>query len=525
MKLEDARRVLGLRHLEDADAAGRIVGQDERRAASLASSVVPALEAGKNTALRDEALERRAHRLTRDPRIEAGLQAVIGASARPIRGYWVVTGIIVMAGVLGLATHVVGSDKIINLLSIPLLGLVAWNLFVYALVAWAILRGKGAAEVHRHGPTQWLDRILLRTAGVHWNETAPPPLPTAQAVDDTAAEPPSPGVQRVETEARRRFWEKWLPVVRHESTAWSELGFHSGSIALAAGMVFGMYVRGLAFEYTAAWQSTFLEPPAVSTVLRTALGPAAALLREDIPDAAGMQRLNIHDQEQLDPHDRESAAKWIHLYALTVLIFIGLPRSVMAFAAWRTLQTMRVKAPVEKDLDDTLQRLARQALGQELGIALVPFNVDLSPARSEAARQLLHRVWPAAGRVDFHAPVAYGDEDDWLDGVDFSAEPARGRTSLPPRLALVMSLSATPENEVHGELLRALQERVPVSTEETGLVLLLDTEPFRAQFDTLPEFERRLRERRAAWDRLVDGTMSAAFSEESGFLVWRRVGK
>jgi len=293
--------------------------------------------------------------------------------------------------------------------------------------------------------------------------------------------------------------------------------------------VAGMYVRGLAFESKVAWQSTFLGAPAVAQILQKALGTAAAVMRHQIPDEQGIRRLNIHEQDSVSPAQREGAAKWIHLYAVTAALSIGLPRLLLALLAVRRLRHLHEHAPVEAELRLYFEKLVQQATGRELEIGVVPFNCELTESRREALSAILLRVWPMAARVDVRAPVAYGQEDALLSSLaSGKADGARAGKSakpLPPRLGVVVAMTATPEEEVHGYFLRELQTHVPTGAEDTGFLVLVDVEPFQTQFGQAPHFDRRLRERRAAWDRLVEGVMHAALSEENGFLVWRRIGK
>ena len=50
---------------------------------------------------------------------------------------------------------------------------------------------------------------------------------------------------------------------------------HLAAAALALGVIAGLYVRGLAFEYRATWESTFLDPAQVRALLAAALAPGA----------------------------------------------------------------------------------------------------------------------------------------------------------------------------------------------------------------------------------------------------------
>lgn len=514
MRTESAIKVLALHEVEEADVHGVVVSLDDRREASLAGRV----EAAEGRAARDEALGRRADHLLRGTRAAACVQEVVAGAERPLHGWWLVAGVTVVAGLLGFLTHQLGAGKVVNLLSIPLLGLVLWNAVVY--LVWLVVElvpGRAGASTDGRVPGGlggWLNRLLLRGAGVRVDQGS---LPAGSLPQGAAA---------VVAVARRAFWEKWLRVMRAQAGLWVELAFHAGAVALAAGLVAGMYARGLSAEYKAAWESTFLRAPAVSSVLRTALGPAALVLGRDIPAGEAMQRLNIHDQEKLPPAERESAAGWIHLYALTALLFIGLPRLGLIALMLRRERRIRSHAPVEPALAAVHASLVRQAGGQGIAVSILPFAADPEPSRLSDLRGVVRRIWPDTGAIDIRPTLAYGEEEDGVDALAWPVPTKSGPPRPSPRLVLLMSLSATPEREVHGELVRALDARAAgAARDDLGVMAVaLDARAFRRQFDGLPEADRRLRERRAAWDRTIEGAMHAAFSEDSDFFIWRRVG-
>ena len=76
--------------------------------------------------------------------------------------------------------------------------------------------------------------------------------------------------------------------------------------------------------------------------------------------------------------------------------------------------------------------------------------------------------------------------------------------SMPGYTVLFMSLSVTPEGEAHGFLIGELQKRMRETGDESRLLVLLDESRFRERFSELPEFARRLEERRSAWDELAN---------------------
>ncbi len=522
MHSDSAINVLGLHELEEADGTGVVLAERDRREAGQAAGVLEAEAAGSHAA-REDALQRRSQRLLKDTRVTACVAEITKGADRSLKGKWLVAGLVALALVIGFLTNEMSAGKVINLLSLPMLGLLAWNFLIYIVVAVAELRRHH--EPPAHGPARWVNRWLLRGIGVRVESDRPAPPGRGTGREGAAA---------VTTLARRHFWEKWVRVLRAEAMEWTELAFHSGAIAFALGLTSGMYARGLSAEYKAAWESTFLSAPQVAHIVNTALGPASAVLRVPLPGPEAMQSLNIHEQEKIEPSQRESGAKWIHLYAVTALLFIGLPRFGLALVAWKRLRRIRTRAPVESELKAIFRSLMRQLGGGGASALLVPFCYEPSPARQTAAQSLARRLWAEVGALDVRPPIAYGEEDEALAALDWPAPVSAkvaGETTKPrgphalPRLGVMLSLSTTPEDEVHGHFIRELASRLPRAGEgeDSLLAILLDTEPFRTQFDSLPERERRLRERRAAWERVIDSSLRAAFSEDDGFYIWRGV--
>jgi hypothetical protein len=493
MTLRAVRELLALKALEEADAAGHLVGWDVRASASRAAGLAEL----KSTPTRVDAplmarLESRAARLRLERGVDEAVSAVSQSASRPMRGAWFAAGVPTVALVMGFLSNQIGSEKHLNLLSLPMLGLFAWNLFVYAWVIAMAATSRAKKDVSGGWLTRWL-------AG-------------SEATQAAAARQEGRNAD-VAAQAKWRFWERWSLVVKAEAGSWVEIIFHGSALALTVGMISGMYARGVASEYTAAWESTFLKAPAVSHVLHAAIGPAATLMGRPLP--IDFEPLNIHAQASLPPKERETAKEWIHCYALTALLLIVLPRlALVGWAAW-ALRRGAAADGVKRDLVHWHDALQREARGAGLVITALSFAHELSPRRRDEARGLLHRIWPSAGHVEFAPVIPYGDEDDALEA---------GKETWSRRMAIIMSLSATPEDEVHGAFVRALADRSVIDRDESALVVLVDSLGFQEQFHAMPEAERRLKERRAAWERTLDDVMTAAQSEENGYYVWRRIG-
>ena len=109
------------------------------------------------------------------------------------------------------------------------------------------------------------------------------------------------------------FVRQWLQASASLNTARALSVLHHAAAAFAFGALAGLYTRGLAFEYLAGWESTFLSVETVGGLLQAVLGPASfltgiAAARRGAPGrdpAAGRQR---GERRQLDPPLRSHGA-------------------------------------------------------------------------------------------------------------------------------------------------------------------------------------------------------------------------
>jgi hypothetical protein len=250
-----------------------------------------------------------------------------------------------------------------------------------------------------------------------------------------------------------------------------------------------MYVRGLAFEYRAGWESTFLDAPAVRGLLRLVLGPAAALLHlawpAAVPPPAELFSLDNVRRLQGPAADGE-AAVWIHLWAGTIAAVVVAPRLVLAWRAGR--RERRLASHLSPPLGDPYYlRLLAADRGGGTTIDVVAYGYRPSPRVAADVDALLLDLFGSRARIRRVDPVGYGEMVD-------RARESTGSAAL----AVLFNIAQTPEPEVHGELLDAL--RRDADGAGMSLLLVLDEEPYRAR---LGGDSARLAERRRAWERLA----------------------
>ena len=227
------------------------------------------------------------------------------------------------------------------------------------------------------------------------------------------------------------------------------LVLHVAAAALASGLVAGLYLRGLVLDYRAGWQSTFLDAPAVQALLNTLLWPASVLTGIAVPDVAPL-RVGPGAPAQA------TAAQWIHLYAGTLLLWVVVPRLLLAWwSAWRA-----------------------DALSRRFPLALdTPYFEALHPLMRPGLSRVVRLMWvapPALGPVsllghtletDLAAPLTLlrsdeGDELQLVPSTEATITPARGSrwwmrwraplALMPPQAdaVLLVSMPGAPQPDV-----------------------------------------------------------------------------
>lgn len=461
----DARRVLLLRAVEEGGAMPAWREADGEWATEQARREVGD-SAATETFLAARARRACSRLLEREP----GLAVWLPSHPAPSRtAAW--KGVALLAAfVLGVMADSLGTGQRVNILAPPLIGLLLWNLGVYlALLAHVALpTGSGRPGPLRRGIEKGLARVFLRLDGA---------AASAEGAGGSA------GKRSSLWPAALRFGSAWAELSRPLQSARLAGWLHAAAAALAAGAITSLYLRGLAFEYLAGWSSTFLGPAAVHQLLGIVLGPAAALTGLSLPGVDELAALKF------SAGPGENAARWIHLYAVTLLAAVVLPRAAMAMvSAWRARRlAVQVVLPLGEPY---FERLRRAYAGQRLGICVQPFNYRL-PAGLQVA---LHRALDERFGPGVQSRLA----DNVVLGASLVKPPA-----LQPGewLALLFSLSATPERETHGSFLQAMAASVAPG----ALKVLVDESGYRQRLSAA-DAALRLPQRRAAWQALLEET-------------------
>lgn len=448
-----ARDLMLVRAIESEDREGAVLTREDRQVAS-ASALREGgpQESGRGTA---RFLERRSgialERLL--PRFPA-LRRAYALSRWPRWLNWAVPG---AALLLGIASHEL-DGAMLNILAFPLLGMLAWNAFVYL---WLVV------ELFRH---QRDGHPLLATL----EKLGRPFAPRLSS---------QPSLER----GMARFARDWAATAGPLTDARARRTFHLGAALFAIGIIGGMLVRArYTAEYRAGWSGTWSgAEQEISAFLSVIFAPAAALTGIALPTPDKLRALR---------GGSENAGDWLLLWATTAALFVILPRLLLA--GWSALRaaTLARRMTVPGEEDFYVRTLLRSALGRPGETLVVPYATTPSMAARERLERLLGQALGEKMRVAIDAPVPYGEEERWLAAN-------RARLSGADQLVLLYSLSTTPEDENHGAFAR--EAAAALRGSGAGLTLLVDDSALRERLRGQPSGQRRLDERAAAWRQVL----------------------
>ena len=393
--------------------------------------------------------ERARHALQRLGPREPALARLLRPASR--EGRWTVVAMS-LAFAVGLLVDALAGSRHINLLAPPTWGVLAWNGLVYlGLLVWPLAR-LARRDRDPRGP-------ILR--GVAERIRRRIRLPRLAAGGSAAS--------------LHRVGALWLERSEGLAIRRAETLLHAAAAALALGLIAGLYLRGLVFDYRVGWQSTFLTPEIAHALVSTLLAPASLLSGIAVPDVEAFAAMRSAD-------GGAPAAAWIHLLAVTLLLAVVLPRAVLALVAqaragWRA---SRFPLPFEQPY---YQRLARLQRGGSAQVVVFPYGSAVSPQATLGLHAVLAEAFGPRVALAVAPGVAFGAEDEAALAV-----PAGTTHAI-----VLFDLSATPETENQGRFLRRLATALPAGA---ALAVLLDESQFARRFVGVGD---RLAQRREAW--------------------------
>lgn len=483
MNIQTLRSVLLVQSIEESDRDGEVLPPADRAEATrIAVREAPpgALQrAGAALPRSAEAfLARRAECLlervrSRSPGIDHVLAVAAGLT-------WLGRGVLLLALLVGASLSALDGSRRINILSFPLLGLLVWNLFVYGVLFAVRLKRRRAAGIGPGSGGFWSGRVYERWVG--------------RRVASLLAE--STRFNAPLATALRRFTGEWAAVVHPLLLERAGRLMHLAAVLVAVGLIAGLYVRGLVFRYEAGWESTFLAAPSVRALASLIYGPAAFVTGIGLPTTEALEALRWSGTS-----GGGEAASWIHLIAVTAVLYIVIPRSILAALSWLKLWRLSSHPPLPPSL---LSRARALLVGVAGGVALesarvIPFAYEPGPGSVAGLKILLAAALGAAVKVEVGAAIPYGEEERFRRYLD------NGTDGAAEWVILLMTVASTPEVENHGAVIGALRDTLARSQDAPPLLVVIDAGPYAQRMQGDASFEQRLEERGRLWSEFVAG--------------------
>jgi hypothetical protein len=457
MNEQVARKVTLVRAIETADIKHEVLSDDDRMYASRSARELAQWAAAdsKSEPTLDHFLEQRAEQILkrlaeRTPAFRSFL------NRRPLLPLLSVL-LPLFALIAGAAIDHIADPHRVDLLSKPLLVIIGWNLLVYVvLLAWLLIPSRR---------TGWVKADMMRKLSIG-RAKLPRKLPAPLAA------------------ALGQYTLDWTQLSWKLTHARLSRTMHLSAAAFALGAVISLYARGLVTEYAAGWESTFLDAGQVHSLLSWLFAPAMFVFPIEGFSVADVQALRFVQEPS-----RAGGARWVHLYAATVLLLVILPRLVLAlFAGWRAARLAR-RFPLD------LQEPYYLKLGDHVGagrgpvaLRVLPYSFTLDERRDRGLSEVAAAMFGAQTRVMLRPSLPYGEDPK---GV---LQDLRIDTGDATVTAVLFSLAATPERENHGALLSAIASQLP-----GGVSVLVDESSLTERAAGQAGADARLAERIALW--------------------------
>ena len=484
MREDELRSILLIKAIEETDGAGTLLPPADRVAAAR-EAYRAAREAAGSESMEQGALSKAAQRMGAErARILLGRVVArhpILSTVSSLAGGPAAAGAVVVAlgAFVGVALSALDGTRRINVLAFPVLGVVAWNLAMYAAIFGGWMRARRAQASRRRLPEMLAHLATARVSRL---------VAKSGAFNAQLAE------------ALARFTREWFAAARPLLVARAARVLHLSAAALGTGLIAGLYVRGIAFDYRAGWESTFLDASQARALLLLLYGPASLVTGIAVPDAGVLEAIRWKGSA-----GGERAAPWIHLLAATVALFVVLPRLALSLANTLFIARWSLCAPLPASLAAYF-RDAFGALGGPIGRGLatvVPYAYEPSAEASAGLQALLARALGEGLTLDCRAAVRYGEEDKFVRELD-----AARKADV---VVLLFNLAATPEEENHGNLIAGVRGWLAAARPRAQLLVLVDEGPYAERMAT-DGVKGRVAERRGTWQQFVAAHGLAACS-------------
>ncbi|KQO16876.1 hypothetical protein ASF16_13350 [Acidovorax sp. Leaf78] len=325
--LPQLRTVLLAQSIEQVDAGRTLVSQADWDEATRTAVAAARQRGAQRVGAGDVVLER----ADTVARRASGRDTTVAALHEPgAAGRWLARGLPLLALAMGLAIDRIANAHRVDLLSPPLLIVLAWNLCVYLLMAWRAWRPPATGLPLLQGLRQLTRRLGSgRGRGL---------------------------AARIAADFHARWWAHTadLQVQRAARV------LHLCAAAWGAGIALSLLLRGLVVRYQFGWESTFLDATQVHAIVLVLFWPLTVLF--------GTAPFTLQEIAATQNFAGEGAggSRWVWMYVGLLALVVVLPR--LALAAWARWREARWHARI--DPGDAAFDALRAALPGDLLIGL-----------------------------------------------------------------------------------------------------------------------------------------------------------
>jgi hypothetical protein len=365
--------------------------------------------------------------------------------------------IILFALIAGILTDQIGDSKQVNLLALPFVAIIVWNLAMYVWLFF--LRPVFGLFGLKDWGRRWLAGML----------SGSPDVDQGQQLKDKVS-------------LRERCLADWASLYLPVATVQAARVWHLAAAMLAVGLIIAIYSRAFYTEYRVGWESTLLDAPDISVVLAAVFGWMPISFGLAVPDPSVVEQMRFSAGGGL-----VGARPWLHLMAFLAIALVVLPRLALAtFASFR-LRMFERRFPINLT-DGYFQKLAARYARKAVEVIAIPYAKALLPSAAIALSQIVQEVFGSRSTIRIFETVPFGGEDDLPDVS----------SSSPDSIHLVLfDLASTPESENHGAFLKALNVQ---ASSRRPVIALVDCHEFNARFGGTGD---RLEQRTKLWRQFL----------------------
>ncbi|MBK7425320.1 MAG: DUF2868 domain-containing protein [Propionivibrio sp.] len=366
--------------------------------------------------------------------------------------------IILLALIAGILTDQIGDSRQVNLLALPFVAIIVWNLAIYAWLL--LLRPILGLFGFKGGIRRWLESRLSGYPNT--------------GIEQQIAEKISLSV---------RCQADWARLSLPATSARVARVLHLAAAMFVFGLIVAIYSRGFYTEYRVGWESTLLDASDISAALATFFNWMPITFGLAAPDPSTVEQMRFSAGGGLI-----GARPWLHLLAFLAIALVILPRlALVAFASFR-LRMFERRFPIDLTRG-YFQKLAARYARKPREVVAIPYAKALLPESAIVLNQVVQDVFGTPGTVRILDTVQFGGEDD------MPVLASKNQDSI--HLAL-FDLASTPESENHGVFLKALKREVPSGH---SVISLVDSREFKARFGSTGD---RLEQRTKLWRRFLE---------------------